>query len=147
MSYKCQYVVVLYDLIPYEDPNTYLEKESDRRNYEKAIQQLLKSDLILSISNYTSNTFTKNFREKSIAPIITIGAATKKENFLRLYQMNVRCDLLSKFKIDKDYLLTISGQDKRKNLKTLLMAYSNLTEKERAKIQLVSCMQYGKFSR
>ena len=44
---------------------------------------------------------------------------------------------MSKFKISKDYILTISGQDKRKNLKTLLVAYSNLTEKERAKIQLV----------
>ena len=77
-EFKCKYVVVLYDLIPYEDPNTYLEKENDRRDYEAAIQQLLKSDLILSISNYTTNTFLKNFREKSIAPITTIGAATKK---------------------------------------------------------------------
>ena len=136
-EYKCQYAVILYDLIPYEDPSTYLEKENDRRNYEKAIQQLLKSDLILSISNYTTNTFIKNFRQKSIAPIITIGAATKKRELLSTILDEQRFDLLSKFKIDRDYLLTISGQDKRKNLKTLLMAYSNLTEKERANIQLV----------
>ena len=136
-EFKCQYVVVLYDLIPYEDPNTYLEKENDRRDYEKAIQQLLKSDLILSISNYTTNTFLKNFREKSIAPITTIGAATKKRELLKTIPDELRFDLLSKFKISKDYILTISGQDKRKNLKTLLVAYSNLTDKERAKIQLV----------
>ena len=64
MSLNVKYAVVLYDLIPYEDPSTYLEKENDRRDYEAAIQQLLKSDLILSISNYTTNTFLKNFREK-----------------------------------------------------------------------------------
>ncbi len=136
-EYKCQYVVVLYDLIPHEDPKTYLEKENDRRNYEKEIQQLLRSDLILSISNHTTNTFLKNFREKSIAPIITIGAATKKKKLLNAMPDEIRCDLLSNFKITKDYILTISGQDKRKNLRTLLIAYLNLSEKERVKIQLV----------
>ncbi|MDA9689902.1 glycosyltransferase [Betaproteobacteria bacterium] len=136
-EHECKYVVVLYDLIPYEDPKTYLEKENDRRNYEKAIQQLLRSDLILSISNYTTNTFLKNFREKSIAPIITIGAATKKRELLKTVPDQLRCDLLINFQINRDYILTISGQDKRKNLKTLLMAYSNLTEKERANTQLV----------
>ncbi|MAU42590.1 MAG: hypothetical protein CMK57_01995, partial [Proteobacteria bacterium] len=136
-EFRCQYVVVLYDLIPYEDPNTYLEKENDRRNYEKAIQQLLKSDLILSISDYTTNTFLKNFREKSIAPITTIGAATKKSELLKTLPDEWRFNLLNKFSINRDYILTISGQDKRKNLKTLLVAYSNLSGKERAKTQLV----------
>ena len=63
-EFKCKYAVVLYDLIPYEDPSTYLEKENDRRDYEAATQQLLKSDLILSISNYTTNTFLKIFVTK-----------------------------------------------------------------------------------
>ena len=136
-EFNCQHVVVLYDLIPYEDPNTYLEKEDDRRNYERAIQQLLKSDLILSISNYTTNSFLKNFREKSRASISTIGTATKKGELLKTLPDELRCDVLSKFKINKDYILTVSGQDKRKNLRILLMAYSSLTEEERVKIQLV----------
>ena len=109
-EFKCKYAVVLYDLIPYEDPKTYLEKENDRRNYEKAIQQLLKSDLILSISNYTTNTFLKNFREKSIAPITTIGAATKKKGPLKTLPDELRFDLLSKFKIIR--IISLQFQDK-----------------------------------
>ena len=136
-EFKCNHVVVLYDLIPYEDPKTYLERERDRGNYEKSIQQLLKSDLILSISDYTTNAYLKNFSEKSIAPITTIGTATEKKELREMLADKRKNDLLNEFKITKDFILTVSGQDKRKNLKTLLVAYSNLTRKERAGLQLV----------
>ena len=29
-EFQCNYVAILYDLIPYEDPKTYLEREQDR---------------------------------------------------------------------------------------------------------------------
>ena len=136
-EFKCYQIVILYDLIPYEDPETYLTREKDRKNYKRSIHQLLKSDLILSISNYTTNIFLKNFCERFTAPVVTIGAATEKKispgNVLKECQF----DALGKFGIEKEFILTISGQDKRKNLKTLLLAFSSLPHSERKRIQLV----------
>ena len=61
----CRQAVILYDLIPYENPETYLNNEKDAKNYERLIRQLTRSDLILSISGYTTNAFLKIFGKRA----------------------------------------------------------------------------------
>ena len=67
----CRQAVILYDLIPYENPETYLNNEKDAKNYERLIRQLTRSDLILAISGYTTKNFIEKFCKKSISEIVT----------------------------------------------------------------------------
>ena len=56
-TFKCKQAVILYDLIPFEEPEIYLTDLKERAHYDKSINQLLNSDLILTISEYTKRFF------------------------------------------------------------------------------------------
>ena len=76
-TFKCKQAVILYDLIPFEEPEIYLTDLKERAHYDKSINQLLNSDLILTISEYTKTVFNP-FYGKGNAEIISIGSATEK---------------------------------------------------------------------
>ena len=76
-AFKCKQAVILYDLIPFEEPEIYLTDLKERAHYDKSINQLLSSDLIHTIC-ITKTVFLAHFTGKGNAEITSIGSATEK---------------------------------------------------------------------
>ena len=138
------HVSVLYDLIPKEMPSKYLTTVNAKESYENSIAQLLKSNLVLTISEYTASVFHKIYRNQHRPRTVVVGTATmkrlsafagKKRSEL-IEKKALPLELVNKLRINENFILTVSGQDERKNLRLLIAAFLNLSSNYR-KYQLV----------
>ncbi len=106
--------IVLHDLIPYENPEIYLSHTKDRDVYDEAIVDFTRSDKIFCNSQYTLQSAIKNFPGVS-SKIYFIGggpnSSLKRRNISKINQV-----------------LSISGDDSRKNLSRLIVAWSQLPQ-------------------
>ncbi len=129
---------ILYDLIPLLHPKIYLESTEKKEWYQRCLQELEKSDLILCISNYTKSCAERHLKNSN-ATIVNIGGAIDQKKFLhKKNQSNIRSELLlNRLNIKKNFLFCVSGMDPRKNLDFLLHSYSILEEKIKESFQLV----------
>lgn len=117
---------LVYDLIPMVFEKNYLSNTLDRLSYGIGLENLLKSDSILSISNYTKTDVEKIL--KPHCPVVNIGTGVDDLFFYEsIADSNTEWNSFVKnFPIlqNKKIIFTVSGGHKTKNLPELLNAYS-----------------------
>jgi glycosyltransferase involved in cell wall biosynthesis len=129
-------VATLYDIIPYIFKDRYLRNKSFYEEYMGLINKLKKANKLLAISQSAKEDMIKHF---NIAPdkidVIYAGtdecytriniSTSEAENFKDLY------------KIRGPFIMCTGGDDDRKNIANLIVAYSKMPKKLIGNFQLV----------
>jgi glycosyltransferase involved in cell wall biosynthesis len=133
-------ITTLYDLIPLLHPEQYLTNPSEAKRYRTRQEFLQRADLVLSISEHTRSDAVAHL---GIDPgrIVNIGAgvspfftpAVAGEDTGALLRRELPA-------LHGSFVLTLTGQDRRKNTERLLEAWARVPADVRAGRQLVvSC--------
>ena len=128
--------VSFYDLIPFINQLEYFDKKPDyETNYLRKIEDLKKASLLLAISEF-SRAEGIEYLHFPAQKIVNISSAA--DDFFTDKAPSTAPDaLLEKYQITKPFILYTGGADPRKNLKSLLIAYSRLPHALRQEHQLV----------
>ena len=128
-------VTIFYDLIPLLNPEQYLDPNPKFAEfYRSKIDKLINLDGLLAISNYSANEVIENL---DIDPkkIVNISSACDKKLFNK--DFNENSNFSNSAFITSPYLLYAGAHDSRKNVKSLIHAYSKIDPKLREKYKLV----------
>jgi glycosyltransferase involved in cell wall biosynthesis len=128
--------VILYDLIPLQNPDEYLGSPAASAWYQNKVEHCRRAQLLLSISESARREGIEYLGAKasSIVNISTAVGAEFKPIKLPLTQQE---QLRSKFDLTKDYLMYSGATDDRKNHLRLIAAYAKLPVPVRSSNQLV----------
>ena len=125
-SAHCHYksAVILYDLIPLSEPETYLPNPVVRQWYERKLESLCNADLLLAISDYSMRDAVTRV---GLDPnrCVNISAAADLIAPARLTSSSSKSDRSSGM-IPENSVLYVGGFDARKNVDKLVDAYSRL---------------------
>jgi glycosyltransferase involved in cell wall biosynthesis len=139
--------VVLYDLIPFLNPDHYLRQPEQRSYYERKIASLRKAGLLLAISDY-SRQEALDALGLPAERVVSISTAVD-ETFrpAALEPAHVQA-LRARLGISREMLMYAPGGfDARKNIDGLITAYSLLPEALRRAHQLVIAGKAGDMER
>ena len=129
--------VILYDLIPLMNPDTYLADPSHKEYYERKIESLKNAGLLLSISAY-SRQEAINRLGLTAERVVNISTAADAHFKPHATSPDEITQLLQRLGITRKMVMYAPGGfDPRKNLDGLITAYSLLTNKLRSTHQLV----------
>lgn len=123
---------VIYDFIPFDEPNRYLSARATRLEYYAALAALPAYDLYFPLSKYTASRLF-DLVQVEAARVFTIGAP-------------VRPGLTPPATppAGKPYFLCVAGDDWRKNVECPIAAFAELARPGRADIGLVIVGGYSK---
>ncbi|ADU64982.1 glycosyl transferase group 1 [Desulfurispirillum indicum S5] len=128
--------VVLYDLIPLLNPDTYLQDHRYREFYQNAIKQLKKADAHLAISQHSAQEGLDALTLPQ-SSISIIGTACDSHFAPRSIPNHQAQIFLSSFGITGKFVMYTGGTDNRKNLARLIQAYAGIPATIRQQHQLV----------
>lgn len=131
LSREFQVSAIVYDLIPLIFHDVYLSDETNRIHYSKQLKRLKNCDLFLAISECTSMD-AQRFLKIPARHVTNVGTAIEEG-----FSKTLRTTSTYFKKIEKPYLLYVSGADKRKNHARLIEAYSKISPEIRSAHQLV----------
>lgn len=131
---------VCHDLIPLINPPLYLGDPLFNEFYMNKIKEYESSDGILAIS-YSAIDEIKKFTEVPHANIQHISSAVDDEFHILGLGETERNNLLEKYQIPTDFLMTIGVVEPRKNIDALIEAYGMLPPAVREKYSLVLACQ------
>lgn len=129
--------VILYDLIPLQNPDQYLKSNSQYEQYYlRKVESLRKASAFLAISEFT-RLEGKDVLELSDNRVVTISTAID-EIFkpINIAEGAVK-SLYAKFGITCPFVMYTGGADERKNLPRLIEAYGRLSPSLHDKHQLL----------
>jgi glycosyltransferase involved in cell wall biosynthesis len=126
--------VILYDFIPLIYSKEYLADVRVNSWYMDKLHQMMKADLLLSISESSRNEGLEHLGFTSDA-VVNISTAIES-NFASATGAP-QAHLATKFGLTRPYLMYSGASDPRKNLPRLLEAYSTLVPTVRKKHQLL----------
>lgn len=129
--------VILYDLIPFLNPQAYLGTATQREYYERKIESLRQAGLLLAISDYS--------REEAIgalgldpARVVAISTAVDQRFHPAFQSAEQLAALRARFGITREPIMYAPGGfDARKNIDGLIKAYGMLAPALREKHQLL----------
>lgn len=126
---------ILYDLIPFIYRRTYLYNTVVEHWYESKIGYLRRSDLLLAISDASARDalFWLNFTEEAV---VSIAGAVDDQFRRQEIDGDREADLRHKYGISKPFVMYTGGIDYRKNIPSLIQAFSALPQKIREEHQL-----------
>jgi glycosyltransferase involved in cell wall biosynthesis len=128
-------VVTLYDLIPLQEPATYLT-DFYARLYRSRLSLAQSADLVLTLSDHTSADAVTRLG-LSASRVVTIGAGVSPY-FRRPDHTRTRSALCAGVEgLSRPFVMTVSGHDARKNTALLLRAFANLPRSLRRALQVV----------
>lgn len=116
---------VLYDLIPFMDPEKYIGWDQAKRWYYRKTDALSRADLLLAISASAQREAIDNLHvdpERTINISSAVDTVFSKDSF----PAAVRAKTLDKYKINKKFLMHSSAFDERKNFEGLIRAFGLL---------------------
>jgi O-antigen biosynthesis alpha-1,2-mannosyltransferase len=128
--------VILYDLIPLLNQRIYLTSDFERYWYFNKLEHLKSSDLIFSISEYTTAE-AKNFLNISDHKIINIGSSHAKKFCPIELDLSEKTDMMNRLGITKPFVMSNGPCEARKNHEGLLRAFAMLPSHFRDSMQLV----------
>jgi glycosyltransferase involved in cell wall biosynthesis len=135
---KIKKVITIHDLIPIKYPQYF--QDNHNSDVHKIIASLGQDTHVICISESTKNDvleITKLPEEQvSIVPL-----AASKEVFYPVRDCVLRNQVLSKYKINTPYLLSVSTLEPRKNLSKLIQCFSRIVVQE--KIEDLSLVLVG----
>lgn len=129
--------VILYDLIPYQNQETFLKTEDEKKAYFHSFSSLCKADLLLSISEYSRQ---EAIKELKIAEEKIVNISTAVDARFKKATSNSELDkswLIDRFRIEKSYIMFVGSFCQRKNQKGLIQAFAMLPKEIREKYQVV----------
>jgi glycosyltransferase involved in cell wall biosynthesis len=129
--------VILYDLIPLLNPETYLRSNPQFESYYlRKVSYLRLASRLLAISDFTRHEGLAHLdipEEKAV----TIYAATESYFQQQNLDEGEAADIKKKFGICRPFILCTGGSDERKNLPRLIEAYAALPKRLRGGYQLL----------
>lgn len=128
---------ILYDLIPYLNPQKYLPQPEQRNYYERKVASLREAGLLLAISDYSRQEAIDTL---GLDPdrIVSISTAVDETFHPGTPDAEHTAALRARFGIRRAALMCAPGGfDSRKNIEGLMAAYGMLPETLRAAHQLV----------
>ncbi|MES2115241.1 MAG: glycosyltransferase [Pseudomonadota bacterium] len=139
--------VVLYDLIPFLNPEAYLAQPRQRAYYERKIASLRRAGLLLAISDYS--------RQEAIdalgldgAQVVSISTAIDPMFQPGAPDAPALAALRARFGLTRELLMYAPGGfDARKNIDGLITAFSLLPPALRARHQLLVASKLGERER
>ena len=135
--------VILYDLIPFLNPATYLATATQQHYYERKISSLRQAALLLSISDYSKQ---EAIEALALEPSRVVAISTAVEDNFQPGQLSdeTRLALCRQFGITRNILMYAPGGfDARKNIDGLIAAYALLPAALRSEHQLVIASRFG----
>ena len=133
---NCPTAVILYDLIPLQFSAHYLSNDSTRAWYFFKLEQLRKSDLLLTISESTRREALRVTGMPEPA-VINISTAVEDDFFPSPGPDDEWHRLRREYGVNNRYILYTGGIDFRKNIERLIAAYAGLSHALRKEFQLV----------
>lgn len=141
-------VATLYDLIPLSHLDFYLSDPAERNRYASRLHMLEQANLLLSISQSARQDAIDHL---SIDPKRVVSIGTGVDPFFDSAPIEgggrVLRLILDTSRASEGYIMTLLGDDPRKNLHGLLKAYGSLSTEFRARHPLVVAGGYGEASR
>lgn len=127
--------VILYDLIPWIHQSLYLADENVFSWYSGKIDDLRRSDILLAISESSAQ---EAINYLGFAKNEVYNISTAANSFFKPYDVtdNEREKISKRYEIRGSFVLYTGGIDYRKNIETLLDAWSILPNNLRQKFQL-----------
>jgi len=139
--------VILYDLIPFVDPNAYLQTDIQREYYFRKIEALKNADLMLSISESTKQQAMQELGLSS-ENIKTIFSAVDEKFCFANLSSDEKIRLKARYSIDNEFVMYAPGGfDSRKNIEGLILAYGMLPKYLRSHYQLVIASRINDYHR
>lgn len=126
--------VTLYDLIPYIHIDHYLKDERQRSWYFKKLASLRRADISLAISE-SSKREGIEYLGLSPSKVINISSAVDA-HFVQSNGGDSASLVLEKFGITKSFVMYTGGVDLRKNVDSLVRAFSQLGSSLKRQFQL-----------
>lgn len=138
--------VVLYDLIPFLNPDAYLGTPEQRQHYAGKIASLRQAGLLLAISDYTRQ---EAIDALGLEPQSVVAISTAVDDSFRPAPPGPElAPLRARLGIVRDAVMYAPGGfDTRKNIDGLIVAYSLLPAPLRARHQLVIASKLGEHER
>lgn len=128
--------VTLYDLIPLVHEQTYLSDQKVRRWYLDKIENLLRADLLLGISQFSCEEASELL--KIPAERLTNISGAADDIFTELEDAEVfRQELMYRYGVQKKFVMYAGGFDSRKNIGALIRSFAMLPSALRHEHQLV----------
>jgi len=126
----------LYDLIPLHDPDTLLSNAHMRRWYEANLAFVRRTDLLLSISEYTR---ADAIERLGLPPerVVNIGCIVAPTFAPLPPDSPMVAYVRARFRLPSRFVLYSGGFDARKNVETLIAAYAKLPAALRSECPLV----------
>ncbi|SMB98229.1 Glycosyltransferase involved in cell wall bisynthesis [Thermanaeromonas toyohensis ToBE] len=128
--------VILYDLIPLLNAETYLQNEQIRHWYYRKLHFLKNAGLLLAISDYSRREAIEalNLPQDRVVNISTgVDDRFRPVNISTEQQITLR----ARYGLSRPFIMYTGGFDHRKNLERLITAYARLPDTLRREYQLV----------
>lgn len=127
---------IVYDLIPYINPDAYLGSPPVRSWYETKLQHLRRADLVLAIS---SSSRAEVIDHLGFTPeeVVNISTAIDTEHYRPVLNEQRDDTLKARLGIDRPFVMYTGGIDPRKNIEGLISAFAKLSKPVRREHQLV----------
>lgn len=142
--------VIGYDLIPLISSDKYLADKRVHNWYHNKLDNLRKADIIFTISNSAKSefdTYLDNYNGKTInissacdAAYFCFDESKKKINYFDI-------EFIKKIGINKPFIMYSGAADERKNLRSLIQAYSLLNNDIKNKFDIVLVGNYHQSSK
>ncbi|QTP55252.1 glycosyltransferase family 4 protein [Billgrantia sulfidoxydans] len=137
MDTRVPTVVTLFDLIPFVNPEKYLDRDKSYKGfYSRKIESLRQADGWLAISEATLKEGIK-FLSLDRDNIVNISTACDSVFHAAMREGDEKAKLQSMHKIERSFILYSGGADERKNLHRLIRAFAKLPVPIKKKYQLV----------
>jgi glycosyltransferase involved in cell wall biosynthesis len=135
LEHRIPTAVILYDLIPLMNSETYLADPATLAWYQNKVSHCKRARLLLSISESSRQEAIEHLGAKEDA-VVNISSAI--ESTFRPVQLSKtqQKELRSKFGLQKEFLMYSGATDFRKNHRRLIKAYSQLPLSLRSQHQL-----------
>lgn len=117
--------VITYDFLPKKYPKDLLPNKWQKDWYNSKTEYIKKSNLLLCISDFIANEAKEFFKDENI-DIQSISTASSDFWKKIEYSQEDKDDFKEKYKITKPFILYTGGSDKRKNITSLIKAFSSL---------------------
>lgn len=127
---------ILYDLIPYSNPDKYIGWPPAKNWYYRKIDALKRSDLLLAISN-SARREAIDYLTIDGQRIINIASAADTSFTKANLTPSSRSKLLGRYGIKSKFLMHASAFDERKNFEGLIKAFAALPKYLQRDFQLV----------
>lgn len=125
-----------YDLIPYLFKDHYLSDEGTQKRYIRKLEKLKWMDHLFAISQSAKDDLVEHTKFDQSKIDVILGAADETIKKIELSN-DEKKKVLSKFRINKQFMICVAGDDERKNISGLIKAYGRLNESLKEKYQLV----------